>query len=171
MDISNYSLEHYGGLSAYLVNVSNNLAYVYLYTNGKTPWDIIANQYGVTDGSEYGTGIVQFVVDLTNATQPKILGMIFGHDQYPPFILENGGTFDFPLYGSIFDYNGYIYRANYRIADVWKLGNPPAQSTGATNGGTGPSNSSISTTTIQNLQQTLFSFQNLLNIFKRALGK
>jgi hypothetical protein len=169
VDISNYSFT--GESSAYLVNVSNNLAYVLLSTNGKTPWDTIANQAGVTDGSEYGTNAIQFIVDITNTTQSKILGMIFGHTEYTPYAISADGWFDVPVYGSIFDYNGYIYRANFRIADVWKLGNPPAQSTGATNGGTGPSNPSISTTTIQNLQQTLFSFQNLLNIFKRIYAK
>jgi hypothetical protein len=110
-------------------------------------------------------------VDITNTTQSKILGMIFGHTEYVPGTISVGGWFDQPISGSIFDYNGYIYRANYRIADVWKLGNPPVQSSGATNGGTGPSNPSISTTTLQTLQQTIFSFQNLLNIFKRIYAK
>ncbi len=152
--------------SVQLINVSNNLAYVSLYTNGKTQWDTIANQAGVTDGSEYGTNAIQFIVDLSNASSPKILGMIFGHTEYSAYALSAGGWFDVPLYGNIINYNGYIYRANFRIADVWKLGNPPVQNTGGgmSGGGTGVG----AVTTIPSAPA--FSFQSLLNIFRRILN-
>jgi hypothetical protein len=151
--------------SIQLINVSGNLAYMALYSNGKNPWDTIANQAGKTDGSEYGTNIIQFVVDLTNAAQPKILGMIFGHTEYTPYAISAGGWFDVPVHGSIFDYNGYIYRANFRIADVWKLGNPPA-----TTVSTPPVYTSSITPTTFSTSQSMFSFQSLLNIFKRILN-
>ncbi len=174
IDISNSSFI-YGGYgfssSAQLINVSNNLAYVSLYTNGKSQWDLIANQAGVTDQSEYGTNAIQFIVDLTNATQPKILGMIFGHTEYSAYGLTAGGWFDVPLYGSIINHNGYIYRANFRIADEWKLGNAPAPSGNSNSTTNTITTHSISQPTLQNLQQSLFSFQNLLNIFKQLLNK
>ncbi len=174
IDISNSSFM-YGGYgfssSAQLINISNNLAYVSLYTNGKSQWDTIANQAGVTDGSEYGTNAIQFIVDLTNVTQPKILGMIFGHTEYSAYTLSAGGWFDIPLYGSIINYNGYIYRANFRIADEWKLGNAPLPPTSPTNPTNEIKSAINSIPSNQNLNFSMFSFSNLLNIFKNILNK
>jgi hypothetical protein len=73
----------------------------------------------------------------------------------------------------------YLYRANCRMADIWEFKNiqataaPKGAAGGSsqTSGGGGTNSTAISTTTIQNLQQTLFSFQNLLNIFKRIYAK
>ncbi len=174
VDINNSSFTYgaYGySSSLQLINVSNNLAYISLYTNGKNPWDTIANQAGVTDGSEYGTNAIQFIVDVSNASSPKILGMIFGHTEYSAYGLSAGGWFDVPLYGSIYNYNGYIYRANFRIADVWKLGNPPAQSTGGAGSGAGASGTGTTEGgSAPSSVQSPFSFSSLLKIFQRVFN-
>lgn len=161
----------YGSSQVQLISVSNNLAYLSIYTSGKTPWDLVANQAGKTDKSEYGTNVIQLMVDLTNISQPKIIGMIFGHNEYTMYGLSAGGWFDVPGYGSILNYNGYIYRANYRIADIWKFGNPPAQNLGG-GGSTIPGNTGV-TTGIQptGTNAPAYSFTNLLNIFRRIFNR
>jgi hypothetical protein len=109
----------------------------------------------------------QFIVSFADINHPKLIGVITGRRSS----YDTGTTAEDEWYRDISYIGGYLYRADIRRADVWKLGNPPAQSARGASGGTGLSNSSISTTTIQNLQQTLFSFQNLLNIFKRIYAK
>jgi hypothetical protein len=191
---NSYNLDDFIPFSGvHLVGASDNLVFAYINVleryNGLDKYvpapDIITDVFlscatddghgnivGVdcADKSEYGASIVQFVIDAKNPSNPKILGTILPRKK----LIRDSNLvrfyyFDDPLrlpykdISPIFSYNGYIYRANYRVADIWRLGNTPTFTSQTQNDL--PKNNNTQTRQPSN---SLFNFNSILNVFKRA---
>ncbi len=133
--------------------------------------EIALKQYGYR--SELG--LSEYVLDLNDLNAPKLAGIITARQSLPADYAGGFGGEDY-WYGDALVTNNYIFRADVRRADVWKLNNAtttnqvPANVTSVNGGNNNVTGKIISTTTLKNFQQTLFSFQNILNIFKNILN-
>jgi hypothetical protein len=117
-------------------------------------------------GAPTYTEIPEFLIDFSDASSPKLIGAIDTiNTSY-----QGTNVVEYPY--DMISYGKDIFRMNLRLADVWKIENSSVKNSSV--GGKTTSTtitSKISTTTLQTLQQSLFSFQNLLNIFKRIYAK